>query len=160
MSTLWIILLTLVLYSFIATVGFIVSGENEDVAIAFGLGIFGLTLLGLCGVLRKIIGKLRNINKRSIFENRDTGEKFKCKLKYTHDIEWLKGYKLVRRYADKSEWECIPDFSEEFIINSKRNCDNCKHDKECTCDYYPYTTIKCKHDEYGRVLEFDEFEEK
>lgn len=159
MNTFYIILLTLVAYSLIATVTFIATNENDDVAIYFGLGIVGLALLGICSVLRKIINKLRNINKRSIFENRNTGEKFKCKLKYTHDIEWMRDYKMVRRYANKDEWQGLPDFSKEFIANSKRNCDNCKHDKECTCNL-PDIKVKCKHDGYGEVLEFDKFEQK
>lgn len=137
---------------------YIISGENEDIIITFGLGIIGLTLLGIM----KIIHKVRNLfkyhlGKRSIFEEESSGNKYKCKTKDTNDIQWVSGYKLIRRYASKTEWIDIPDFSKAFIENSKRNCDHCKHDKECECEY-PYTKVRCKHDKYGTVFEFDKFE--
>ena len=79
-------------------------------------------------------------------------------LKDSDDIYcWTEGYKLVKRYAPKSEWKDLPYFDKKFIEKSKRNCDNCKHDRECSL--YPIeTNIKCKHKECGTVLEFDKFE--
>ena len=147
------------IYSLISTIVYIISGENEDIIIAFGLGIVGLTLSGIM----KIIHKIRNlfkyhIGKCSIFEEESSGNKYKCKTKDTDDIHyWVSGYKLIIRYASKSEWVGIPDFSKSFVENSKRNCYHCKHDKECECEY-PYTKIRCKHDEFGKVLEFNMFE--
>lgn len=163
MDTFYIVLITLIIYSLVSTVLFIITKENEDVAIAFGLGIVGLTLVGILQIIRKIANKFKyHIGKRSIFVEESTGNKYKCKVKDAEDIHhWVEGYKLIKRYAVKSEWIDIPDFSAEFISNSKKNCDNCKHDKpeECMCDY-PYDRVRCKHDEYGRVLEFDKFEKK
>lgn len=156
MKEFYIILITLIVYSIISTLAYIISKDNEDVAIAFGLGIFGLTLCCILTIVRKVNNKFKyHIGKRSIFEEESTGDKYKCKVKDASDVEWVDGYKIVKRYATKSEWVDIPDFSEEFINNSKKNCDNCKYYKECGCGY-----IKCKHDGYGRVLEFDKFENK
>ena len=162
MNIFGIVLLTLVVYSLISTVVFIISKENEDVIVAFGLGIVGLILAGLCRIIRWIIFKFKyRIGKRSIFEETSTGNKYKCKVKDSNDIDWVPGYKMIKRYATKSEWINIPDFNKELIMRSKINCNNCKHDKpdECRCGY-PYDRVKCKHDEWGAVLEFDKFESK
>ena len=161
MDVFYTVLITLIVYSIISTLAYIISKDNEDVAVAFGLGVFGLTLCGVLNVIRKIKDKFKyHIGKRSIFEEKGTGNKYKCRVKDAEDIRcWTEGYKMIKRYAKKSEWIDIPDFSEEFINNSKKNCDNCKYDKECVCDY-PRITVKCKHDGYGTVLEFDKFENK
>lgn len=76
----------------------------------------------------------------------------------TNDIQWVAGYKMIKRYASKSECFDIPDFDKAFIENSKRNCDRCKYNKKCDGEYLE--SIKCKHDEYGCVLEFNKFERK
>lgn len=161
MEVFYIVLLTLIAYSLVGTILYIITKDNEDVAIAFGLGVVGLTLWGVLQVIQKIRDQFRcHIGKRSIFEQTSTGNKYKCRVKDAEDIHcWTEGYKMIKRYAKKSEWIDIPDFSEEFINNSKKNCDNCKYDKECVCDY-PRITVKCKHDGYGTVLEFDKFENK
>ena len=163
MSVLYIIIITLVIYSAIATLVYIISKENETVAIAFGLGVVGLTLAGVLNIIRAIKRQFKyNIGLRSIFEEESTGNRYKCKVKDSEDIRcWVEGYNLLMRYAPRSECIGIPDFSKEFIINSKRNCDHCKHNKpdECMSDY-PHDKVRCKHDEYGRVLEFDKFESK
>lgn len=158
MNTFHIVLISLVVYSLISTIVFIISGENENVIIVFGLGISGLILWAIMRIIHKIEKLFKyHIGKRSIFEEESSGNKYKCKIKDTNDVQWISGYKLIRRYASKSEWIDIPDFSKAFVENSKRNCDHCKHDKECECEY-PYARIKCKHDEFGTVLEFDKFE--
>lgn len=162
MEVFYTVLITLVAYSIISTLAYIISKDNEDVAIAFGLGIFGLTLCGILMIVRKIINKFKyHIGKRSIFEEESTGNKYKCKVKDAADVEWMFGYKIIKRYAEKSEWFDIPDFSKEFIEKSKINCDHCKYNNagECMCDY-PYDRVRCKHDEWGAVLEFDKFESK
>ena len=162
MNIFYIVLVTLVVYSIISTFTYIISKENDDVIIAFGLGIFGLTLCGILMILRKVSNNFKyHIGKRSIFEEESTGNKYKCKVKDASDVEWVYGYKIIKRYAVKSEWTNIPDFNKEFIENSKINCDHCKYNNagECMCDY-PYDKVRCKHDEFGAVLEFDKFESK
>lgn len=159
MNIFYIVLITLVAYSLISTIVYLIT-DSEDVIIAFGLGIVGLTL----SVIMKVVYKIKNlfkyhIGKRSIFEEECSGNKYKCKTSDTNDIQWVSGYKLVKRYASKSECINIPDFSKSFVENSKRNCDRCKYDKECECEY-PYKKVKCKHDGYGTVLEFDKFEKR
>lgn len=158
MNMFYIVLITLVVYSLISTIVYVITKGNEDVFFAFGLGITGLIMLGIMKAICKVRDLFKyRIGKRSIFEEEGTGNKYKCKLKDTKDVQyWTSCYKLIKRYATKSEWVGIPDFSEEFMENSKKNCDHCKHDNECQRE--PYTRVKCKHDEYGCVIEFDKFE--
>ena len=160
MNTLNIIILTLLIYSLIAIVVYFISGENGDVLEFFGVGIIGWIILFVIDFIVMPIGNfIRYYDKRSIFKEESTGNKYICKLKDTEDIDlWTEGYKIVKRYAPKSEWKDLPYINEEVIKNSKRNCNHCKYDKECS--RYPMEkNIKCKHSEYGRVLEFDKFEE-
>jgi hypothetical protein len=158
MNIFYIILFTLLIESLISTIIYIVSGENEDVLCVFGLGIFGLTLLAFCRLFQKINKLFKyHIGKRAIFEEEATGNRFKCKVKDASDVDWLLGYRLIKRYATKVDWKDVPDLSKELLELSRNNCSNCKYDKECKCDF-PYTTIKCKHDDYGMILDFDKFE--
>ena len=158
MNTFYTILITLVVYSLISTVIFIISRENENILYAFGLGFIGFLLLIVIRIIHKIVELFKyHIGKRSIFEEESNGSKFKCRTADTDDILWDSDYKLLKRYAKKTEWINIPDFSKGFIENSKRNCNRCKYDKECE---YPYKKAKCKHDRYGTILEFDKFEKK
>ena len=48
------------------------------------------------------------------------------------------------------------------ISVAQRNCDRCKHDGSCTFDMWRASLdkIKCKHDNFGTVTEFDKFEKK
>lgn len=155
MGTFEIVLWTLIIYSVISTTLYCLTKENDIVIDIFGLGIAGMALYVMLRIARTIRDKFKyHIGKRSIFEETSTGKKYKCKTKDTNDIYyWTDDYKLTKRYATKSEWVSIPDFSEDFIKNSKKNCDHCKHDKECRC-----TGVKCKHDMWDTVLEFDKFE--
>lgn len=150
----------MVAYSLISTIVYLIT-DNEDVVIAFGLGIIGILLSAISRVANKIKRFFKyNIGKRSIFEEESSGNKYKCKTSNTNDLLWITGYRLVKRYASKSEWVDIPDFSKSFIENSKRNCDRCKYDGvECSGEH-TNNNIKCKHDEYGKVLEFDKFEKR
>lgn len=156
MNIFYIVLITLIVYSIISTLTYLICKENDDVIIAFGLGIFGLALCGVLRIMQAARKQFKcNIGKRSIFEEVSTGNKYKCKTKYTMDIHyWMDDYKVIKQYAKKSEWVDIPDISQEVIENSKRNCDYCKHDEACRYD------VKCKHDPWGTVLEFDKFESR
>ncbi len=161
MSTLNIIILTLITYSAIAIVIYFISGEDSDVLEIFGIGIIGWILLFIINFIVMPIGDFfRYYDKRSIFKEESTGNKYVCHLKDSDDIYcWTEGYKLVKRYAPKSEWEGLPYFDKEFIEQSKRNCDNCKYDRECSRE--PLSkNVKCKHDEWGTVTEFDKFDKK
>ena len=84
------------------------------------------------------------------------GNKVICHTKDANDINWKENYKFVKRYAIKSEWNELPMISEDILEKCKINCSHCKFDSECYCSY-PYTKIKCKHDEFGTVIEFDKF---
>lgn len=121
MNIFYIILTTLVVYSLVSTIVFIITKENEDIIMGFGLGIIGLILIGVTKIIRKIRNSFKyHIGKRSIFIEKSTGNKYKCKTKDTNDINWVSDYELIKRYATKSEWRNILDFSKEFIGNSKK----------------------------------------
>ena len=157
MNYFYTVLGTLIAYSLIAVIVYYISKENDDVLAFFGMGIIGWILLFIFDFIIKPIGNfIRHYNKRSIFQKENTDEKYICNLKDTDDINyWVGGYKLIRRYAPKSEWQGLPYFDKEFIANSKINCSHCKYDDECE-RYEP----KCTHDYFWKVLEFDEFERK
>jgi len=125
--------MTLSIYSIISTIIFVLTKENDTVITIFGLGIFGCLLIGLCWIIRKIKHWNEYHNKRSIIEIIETGELRWCNLKDTNDIYlWHNGYKLIKRYADKKEWNKLKPFDKGFISQCKINCDNCIHDgKEC-----------------------------
>lgn len=149
----------MIVYSLISTIAYLIT-DNEDLVIAFGLGIVGLSTLGIARIVNKIIKLFKyNIGKRSIFEEESSGNKYKCKTSNTNDVQWVLGYKLIKRYATKTECANIPYFSKGFVEKSKRNCDHCKYDKKCD-GQHTNESIKCKHDKYGKVLEFDKFEKK
>lgn len=90
----------------------------------------------LIRLIRKIIDWNKYRDKRSIIEITETGEQKWCNLKDTNDIYgWRKGYKLIKRYANKDEWSILKTFDKQFITQCKRNCDNCIYDrKECDSD--------------------------
>lgn len=153
-------MITLTVYSLILTIAYLIT-DNEDVVITFGLGIVGLSISAISRIIYKIRNLFKHyIGKRSIFEEESSGKKYKCRTSNTNDIQWVAGYKLIKRYASKSEWEDIPDFDKVFIENSKRNCNHCKYNKKCNDLYRHYDDIRCKHDKYGEILEFDKFENK
>jgi hypothetical protein len=160
METLSIIIITLLVYWTIGTIMIIISDENEKVILAFAVGAIGGLWILIVAAIRKLLFYFKyRYNKRSIVIEVSTGKLYKCKTKDTDDIiHWVSDYQLFKRYSfDKQEWKDLPDFSKEFIEKSKRNCDHCKYDKECLCDF-PYDKVKCKHNEYGVVIEFDKFE--
>lgn len=85
------------------------------------------------------------------------GNKVICHTKDASDVDWNGEYKFVKRYADKSEWNGLPMIPEDVLAKCRINCDHCKFDKQCICNY-PYTAVRCKHDEFGAVIEFNKFE--
>ena len=159
MNTIMIIIMTLLCYSIISTITFLISGQKEEVLEFFGLGIFGLLLLGIAKVKCKVANFFRyDWNKRTIWEDRKTKERFKCKKEEDHNI-YYGNYELIKRYAEKKEWENIPDFPEDVLEKLRRNCDNCKYNEipECAADS---NNPKCSHDPYGEVIAFDQFEKR
>lgn len=160
MTTLTIIILTLLAYWIIATIVIVVSKENDDVIAAFAFGIVGEFLIFIMFVIRKLLFYFKyRFRKRSVFQEEATYKNYKCHPKYTDDVLWVQGYRLVKRYAHISEHKDIPYFSKEFIEQAQINCEHCKYNDECECSL-PYNKVRCKHDGYGVVLEFDKFEKR
>lgn len=155
-SIIEIIIATLLVYSLIGTVVVGLSKEYDSVMFFFSTGIWGILLYVITRLSEQIVEFVRHKNHRSLWEEKGTKRVYKSKIKDTRDLEWLSGYKLVKRYATREEWEGVADIPAEVLKESRRNCDRCKYDKECCNKEY----IRCKHDEYGCVLEFDKFAEK
>lgn len=157
MNTLYVVLVTLIVYSAISTLAYIVSKQNDEVLTVFGIGVVGLLLVLVVAVGEKVINIFKyRIGKRSIFEEKNTGNKYRCKTKDTNDIiETTSEYKLVKRYAEKDMWIGIPDFSKEVIKNSRINCGHCLYRNDCA-NLLP----KCTCDKYGGILQYDKFEER
>lgn len=151
-----IIIATLLIYSLIGTIVVELLDENEFTMFLFSTGIWGILLYGITRISEQVIKFMRHKNHRSLWEEKGTKRVYKSKIKDTRDLEWLSGYKLVKRYATREEWEGIADIPAEVLKESRRNCDRCKYDEECSNK----ECIRCKHDEYGCVLEFDKFVEK
>ena len=114
---------------------------------------------GFCYIVRLIKRWWFNHDKRSIFED-ENGNRFYCEVKYANDFNWH--YDMVKRYATKDEWQDLTSFTKEQIEFAQRNCHRCKHDGSCTFDMWRASLdkIKCKHDNFGTVTEFDKFEKK
>ena len=155
MFILKIVLLTLIIYSTISTLVFILSKENEEIIIFFGLGIVGTILYFICRTFGKIRKYFKyHYKKRSIFQDK-TGNKYICSVNEASDIMCLQSYIIIKRYAHQSEWEGLPEIPKDVILQSKRTCKYCKYDDMCG-EEYDY--ILCNHSENG--IEYDKFEKK
>lgn len=154
------VIITLLVHSFIGTVVYMITNENDEFIAYYGLGIVGCLVFGFCYIVRHIKRWWFNHDKRSIFEDKD-GNRFYCKVKYAEDFCWHYE-KMVKRYATKDEWKDLTPFTKEQIELAQRNCDRCKHDGSCTYDMYRASLdkIRCKHDVFGAVTEFNKFEKK
>lgn len=120
-----IIFLTLMIHSFIGTIIFILTNENKNFAVYYGLGIVGILISGFFYIARFIKKWCKNYNKRSIFED-ENGNKFYCKVKYANDFCCYE--KMVKLYATKDEWKDLTPFSKEQIELAKINCERYKGD--------------------------------
>ena len=102
-------ILTLVIYSLISTILFIITKEDEDVLCVFGLGICGWILWAVLRVIRKIIKYFKySMGKRTIVQDVNTNKLYKTKSKDFIAILESNQYKIVKRYATKSEWKDLP----------------------------------------------------
>lgn len=149
------IFIGILIWSILGTLAFIISKEDEEISTIFSIGVVGWTLMLVFKIIRLIKKKVKYYNCKSIFEHVETHEKYYCNIKDTNDINWLKTYRLHRRYAKKSEWSQYSPINEATIAKSKMNCEHCKYDNECK--YEDIDTIKCKN-ERGIITEFDKFE--
>lgn len=153
-------IITLLVYWLIGIIVYIATDENDKFAAYYAIGIIGLIVSGFCYIVRLIKRWWFNHDKRSIFED-ENGNRFYCEVKYANDFNWHYN-KMIKRYATKDEWQDLTPFTKEQIEFAQRNCDRCKHDGSCTFDMWRASLdkIKCKHDNFGTVTEFDKFERK
>ena len=102
---------------------------GEDIYEILSMGIVGWCLLIILWVIKSIYHWRKYHDKRSIILIEETGEMKRCRLKDTNDIYcWNDGYRLIKRYAPKSEWGGLKTFDKDFINACKINCDHCKYD--------------------------------
>lgn len=155
------VIIILLIHSLIGTILYIATNENDEVITYYGIGVIGCVLASFFAIGRRISKWWKYHDKRSIFEDED-GNKFYCNPKYAKDFEWHYANELVKRYATKDEWKDLKPATKEQIGTAQKNCDNCKHDGRCTFDMYRASLdrIRCKHDMFGVVTEFDKFEKK
>lgn len=157
------VILTLFLHSFIGTVIYIASRENEDIAAIWAIGIIGWFILGFSQIVMTIQKLIKHYTKRAIVENEDTGIQYWCYSKDVDDLcNWRDGWKVIGRYMAKDKWQNLNYVGDDVIQDSKRNCDHCKYDESCTFDMYRASLdkIRCEHDIFGIVTKFDKFEKK
>lgn len=116
-----VVILTLVIYSIVATIAYLVSKENETVAVAFGLGIAGLTVVGLAKLVHAIRNRFKyHIGKRSIFEDAKTKQRYRCKTKDANAVSFVGDYVLIERYANQSTWNPLPDIDKAYIQKARK----------------------------------------
>lgn len=151
----------MLIHSFIGTIVFIITNKNENFATYYAIGIIGCVTSGFCYVIKLIKKWWFNHSRRSIFED-ENGNRLYCEIKYANDFDWhYNKWTMINKYAIKDDWKDLTPFTKEQIELAKRNCDRCKYD-DCTFDIWRKSLdkIKCKHDAFGIVTEFDKFEKK
>ncbi len=158
MNTASVILLTLIVYSAVTTAVYLISEQflspeiSDNVECFLAVGIAGVALWVVLAAVRGIKSLFgRHIGRRSIFEDRETGQRYKCRTGRADDFEALHGFRPVKRYAAKKEWRDVPDFPQDVEEASRKICRYCRHDDECDCE------VRCSRDEYG-FLKHDRFE--
>ena len=120
-SVVIVVVLTLVIYSVVGTITYLISKENETVAIAFGLGIAGLTVVGLAKLIHVIRNRFKyHIGKRSIFEDAKTKQRYRCETKDANAVSLVGDYVLIERYAKKSKWKPLPGIDKAYIHKARK----------------------------------------
>lgn len=117
-----VVLLALAVYSLVGTVAYFISKENETVAITFGLGIVGLAIIG-CVKLIRAVGNLfkYHIGKCSVFIDRKTGKRFRCKVRDANAVHWAYDCDMVKRYAAQSDYPLVPELDKGSIKKVRKD---------------------------------------
>ena len=161
MSIWKVVIITLVIYSCIGLLIYIVTDGFSYALDLWGLGIFGLFFLCVCEFLCLIdFVKTYLVSKRrcSIFEEESSHEKFKCAVDDTGDVSRLPGYKLVADSILRKFCTEIPDIPIEVLHEARStSCSYCKHGSVCCQNFRERW---CSHDELGLILKYDKFERK
>ena len=153
------VLIVWFLYSFICT--FLCNVFDNDTLIGFlAVGPVGWILTIVLMPLYKIQKYFKyHYKKMSIWDD-GHGNLYRAKPGMYNDISHCnlsKGYKLMKRYATKSEWKNLPMFSDEFLKTCLVNCNRCVYKKECDKKYDHGNQVLCKTDEFGCIIEYDHY---
>lgn len=152
MDIVTVVVVTILVYSAIATLVIELSGEHSYVIAAFGFGPVGLLLVFLNNIWCKIVDLLKyRITKRAIIEDVYTGKRYKCKTQDVYNFSWYQEYNLVKRYAKRKEYKNIPNVPLDIMERVRVNCENCKYYDSCEYE------VRCKSDSDGYRTEFDKF---
>ena len=133
MISIKVVLIIWFVYSLISTV-LVLSLDRDTLTTFLATGPVGLVLFCILKLWYKIQTYFRyHYKKMSIWDD-GNGNLYRAKPEMYQDIRYCKlskGYKIVKRYATKSEWKDLPTFSDEFLKICLINCDRCIYIKEC-----------------------------
>lgn len=161
MVSIKLVLIIWFLYSLVATILYITL-DNDTVTGLLAVGPVGW-VLSVIVFLIDSVGRFfkYHFKKMSIWDD-GNGNLYYVTPKMYWDIrhcELAKGYKLVKRYASKSEWKNLQTFPDEFLEACLINCRHCVHREECDVNYEHGKPILCKVEKYsGAIVEYDHYE--
>ena len=154
-----VVLIIWFLYSLVSTV-LVLSLDNDTLTGFLATGPVGLVLFCILKLWNKIQRYFKyHYKKMSIWDD-GNGNLYRAKPEIDQDIrhcDLSKGYKLIKRYATKSEWKNLPTFSDEFLKTCLINCERCLHTTECDEKYDHGKPVLCKTDEFGCIIEYDHY---
>ena len=81
-----VVIITLLVHSFVGTIIYIVTNENDTLAAYYTTCIIGCIFSAICYLVKAIKRWWRYHDKRSIFED-ENDNKFYCKVKYADDFK-------------------------------------------------------------------------
>lgn len=147
------------LYSVFCTI-LIFIFDNDTLIQILAIGPFGWCLVGIQTLWRKINRYFKQSYKKMSIWDDGKGNLFRAKPEIYLDIRHCalsKDYKLIKRYAKKSEWKDLPMFSNDFLRVCLTNCDRCIHRKECDAREEHEKQILCKTDDFGCITEYNQY---
>lgn len=161
MVSIKLVLIIWLLCSLVSTILYI-AFDNDTLTGLLAVGPVGWIL----SVIVILVDKVRRFfkyhyKKMSIWDD-GNGNLYYVTPKMYWDIihcELAKGYKLVKRYAPKSEWKDLQTFPDDFLEACLLNCKHCVHREECDANYEHGKPILCKVEKYsGAIVEYDHYE--
>ena len=160
MVSIKLVLIIWLLCSLVSTILYI-AFDNDTVTGLLAVGPAGW-VLSVIVFLIDSVGRFfkYHFKKMSIWDD-GNGNLYYVTPKMNWDIrhcELAKGYKLVKRYAPKSEWKDLKTFPDDFLEACLLNCKHCVHREECDANDERGQSILCKTDEFGTIVVYDHYE--